>query len=260
MYKAFEDKQFESFVTKEYENNSNEIFFVEYEGNKYWVKKGRKTSSNLFHHLCYKLLSFEFLIPVESKSAAQSVTFESNKLIEFKNKGINVPEVMGANEKFFVMSDCGQQVYVYLRQAGLTKEVFNNYLDKYICEVAKIHNAGLYHGGAQSRNFTFTDGNVFAIDLEDSFDSNTDIKTLQFRDFLLVLISMSKVDTIEFDYKDIINCYIEKTGNEEVVPKLKALAKKLQFLKKLNSIEWVHHKLPRDAKEFCNLLDALDAL
>ena len=256
-FKAFEDKNFEEFVTEENKKNSDEIFSVEYEGKKYWVKKGRKTSSNLFHHLCYKILPFEFLIPVESKTEAQSVAFESNKLIEFQKNGINVPEVIGATKNFFVMSDCGQQVYVYLRDKSVSLEQFDFYLETYINEVAKIHNANLYHGGAQSRNFTYKENKVFAIDLEDSFDVNVDVDTLQFRDLLLLLLSMSKVDTIEFEYKNIINSYIEKTGNKKVIEKLKLLSNKLQFLKKLNDITWIHNKLPRDAKEFCKLLDAL---
>lgn len=259
-FKPFEDKAFEAFVTKEYKKNPNEIFQVEYEGEKFWVKKGRKTSSNLFHHICYKLLPFEFLIPVENKTEKESILFETNKLMLFKAKGINVPEVIGSNERFFVMSDCGEQVYVCLRQKDIKEDDFNKYLNAYIKEVAKIHNAGFFHGGAQCRNFTSNDEKVFAIDLEDSFSNEVDIKTLQFRDLLLLLISMSKIDITAFSYQSIIDKYVAYTDNKEVISKLNQLPLKLQFLKKLNTVIWIHKKLPRDVKEFCNLLDALEKL
>lgn len=258
-FKPFDNEAFEKFVNKEYETNPHEIFSVEFEGEKYWVKKGRKTSSNLFHHLCYKLLPFEFLIPVENKTAKESILFESNKLIEFKAKGIHVPDVIGSNEKFFVMSDCGLTMYHYLKYGNPTKKEFNDYLNLYLYELCKIHNSASFHGGAQSRNFTYFDNRVFAIDLEDSF-SSIDIETLQFRDLLLLLLSMTKIDNHDISYKDIIIKYISLTNNENFIKKFKQLSIKLSFLTKLNSIDSIHKILPRDAKNFCKLLLELQKL
>ncbi len=259
-FKPFEDKELESYVMQESQKNEKEIFPIEYNNEKYWVKKGRKTASNLFHHLCYKLLPFEFLIPVVSKSEEEAVLFESNKLISFKEKGLNTPEVVGSNSSLFVMCDCGMQVYVYLRKQDVKGEEFHYYLDKYIQEVAKIHNVGLFHGGAQSRNFTYSQEKVYAIDLEDSFEHSVDIETLQFRDLLLLLLSMTKVDNFEFSYSDIINKYIEYTKNDDFVSKLKILARKLNFLVRMNSVSWIHNLLPRDVKGFCYLLKSLQEL
>lgn len=259
-FKAFEDKKFEQFVTEKNKENSDEIFSVDYEEKKYWVKKGRKTSSNLFHKLCYKLLKFDVLLPAQTKSAEEAVLFESNKLIEFKENGINVPEVMGSNKDFFVLNDCGITVYTFLRLNNINCKDFYNYLDKYILLVCKIHDRGFFHGGAQSRNFTYSDNKIFAIDLEDSFDSTVNLKTLQFRDFLLLLLSMTKVDNFEFKYEYIINLYIKKSENKDFLDKLRELSKKLSFLVSMNKVRWIHRLLPRDAKGFCNLLEELQQL
>lgn len=164
----FENKDFEVFVTKEFEKSDQEIFSIIYEGKKYWIKKGRKTSSNIFHKLFYKILPFEVLLPVESKTEKESIIFETQKLIKFERLGINVPKVMGSNENFFVLSDCGTHIYDLMRQSK-DEEFFNEILKKYILQLCKIHNSRQYHGGAQSRNFTFFENKVFVIDLEDSF-------------------------------------------------------------------------------------------
>lgn len=257
MFKAFKDKAFETFVMHANAKNDNEIFDVEYEGKKYWIKKGRKTSSNLFHKLAYKLLPFEFLIPVMSKTPKESVLFESNKLMAFKESGLNVPEVMGSNENFFVMSDCGMSVYAYLKYQNLSQEEFEMGLNKYILEVCHVHNKGFFHGGAQSRNFTYVNGTISAIDLEDSFDESVDLKTLQFRDLLLILLSMTKVDNFDFSYNHIIHSYIEQTNHKDFLNRLRELSLKLKFLVGLNSVSWIHNMLPRDVKGFCKLLEEL---
>ncbi|GAB1464772.1 hypothetical protein MASR2M54_02720 [Aliarcobacter cryaerophilus] len=54
-----------------------------------------------------------------------------------------------------------------------------------ILVLSKIHNFSQFHGGSQLRNFTFKDDKVFVLDFEESFETDVDIKTLQYRDFLL---------------------------------------------------------------------------
>ena len=259
MFKEFESKEFEQFVIKENSKNSNEIFAIDFQGHKYWVKKARKTSSNIFHKSCYKLMSYELLKPVLTKSPPEAILFETNKLISFKSNGLNVPDVIGSNENFFVLSDCGRNVYGYLKLIGTSKKEFYYYVDKYILELCKIHNANMFHGGAQSRNFTYLNGKIYAIDLEDSFDDTVDLKTLQFRDLLLLLLSMSKVNNFE-NYKYIIELYINNTKNKDFIVKLKELSLKLKFLIQLNKTSWIHQLFPKDVKGFCKLLEELQKL
>lgn len=252
------NEEFEELLAQENNRQELEVFPFEYEGNKYWVKKARKTSSNIFHKLAYKLFSYDVLIPVESKSLEESIDYESKKLISFVENSINAPKVVFKNSDFFVMTDTGAAIYTFLRKNDVTSDEFYFYLDGMIDTLCEIHSKDFYHGGAQSRNFTYKDKLVYAIDLEDSFDeSKVDLKTLQFRDLFLLLLSMTKVDNFEFSYRYIINKYIEQTGNKEFRNKLKKISENLYFLVKLNKLSFFHKVFPRDVKGFCKLLEEL---
>ena len=48
-------------------------------------------------------------------------------------------------------------------------------------------------GDCSFYGFVFKDNKVFVIDFEESFDKSVDIKTLQYRDFLLFLLSFTKI-------------------------------------------------------------------
>jgi tRNA A-37 threonylcarbamoyl transferase component Bud32 len=252
------DKDFETFVVKLNKQNDNEIFSFEYNSEKFWLKKARATSSNLFHKFCFKFFSYDILIPVESKLPEESVIFESSKLELFLEYSINVPRTIFKNKDFFVMSDSGNAIYSYLKKGDISSSEFYYYLDKTVDALCEIHNKGFYHGGAQTRNFTYKNGKVFAIDLEDSFDNNkADLKTLQFRDFFLLLLSMTKVDNFDFSYSHIIDKYIEQTKNNDFKEKLEDLYSSLDFLVKLNQNSLFHKIFPRDVKGFCKLLEEL---
>ncbi|RXK12256.1 kinase [Halarcobacter mediterraneus] len=256
----FEDKDFETLVKQEFKNSQKEIFSLEYQNKKYWIKKGRKTSSNIFHKIFYRLLPFEVLIPVETKTAVESILFETTKLKKFDTLGVDVPKVIASNEEFFVLSDCGRDIYGYLKYSDASQKQFDLYLKKYILALGNIHNLNEYHGGAQSRNFTYSQNKVFAIDLEDSFDKSVDIITLQFRDLLLLLLSMSKIKNYDFSYKEIVYLYVEETNNSHFINKLKDLSKSLRFLIFLYNKDFIKNIMPRDLKDFCRLLKELEEL
>lgn len=256
----FEDKVFEELVKKENEINLAEVFPFEYKGKKYWVKKARATKSNIFHKIFYKLSSIDILVPVEDKTPIKAMLFEVNKINIFNEKEIATSKIIGVSNNFFVMSDTGIHLYGLLKNNNIKKDEFYYYLDKIIFTLSNIHNNNLYHGGAQSRNFTYKNSMVSVIDFEDSFANDIDIKVLQLRDFMLLLLSMTKVDNIKFDYMYIIEKYIEETKNDKFLVELKKLARKMNFLVKLNKINFFHKIFPRDVKGFCKLLEELNKL
>ncbi|MCP4971708.1 MAG: hypothetical protein GY932_14070 [Arcobacter sp.] len=144
------DKNFEDLILKLNKENDKEIFSFFYENKKYWLKKARATSSNIFHKICYKLFSYDILVPVENKSPKESLYFESAKLKLFLENGIDVPKVVFRNNECFVMSDSGNTVYEYIKKDDIVKDEFEYYLNNMITLLSKVHNYGFYHGGAQS--------------------------------------------------------------------------------------------------------------
>lgn len=254
-------KSLEELAKDEYQINTHEIFSIVYNGEKYWVKKARPTRSTFWHRLFYALFSFDVLIPSENKSGQETILHETSKLNLFRNKGIHTPFVMYQCDDFFILEDCGETLNTLTRNKSITKEQMYYYLDKLLFELAEIHNQNLFHGGAQTRNFTYKNNHVYAIDLEESFDSRIDISVLQFRDLLLLLLSFVKIKaSFELDYKYIIQKYISLTHNEAMIDKLKKLANKISFLIYLSDKPWIRKFLGSDAKGFFTLFKILKAL
>ncbi|WP_044418010.1 kinase [Halarcobacter anaerophilus] len=255
------NKEFETFLIKKSKQSSEEIVPVVFDNKKYWLKKARSTKSLFSHRFFYFLTKFEILFPVENKTAKEAMEYETSKIKKFKTLGLNTPLVVFQNSDFFVLEDCGKNVNSYIRKRDITKEKMYFFIDKVILELSKIHNSKQFHGGAQARNFTFKEDKIYAIDLEDSFKDDVDLKLLQFRDFLLLLLSFTKTRAnFELDFNYIIDKYITLTKNYEFKKRLKNLANKLSFFIFLSDIKFINKILGRDGKSFFKLLKILKNL
>ncbi|MCT7537963.1 hypothetical protein N5U20_04235 [Aliarcobacter butzleri] len=250
----------EEFTKKEVLLNKKEIFSFDFEGKKYWLKKARATKTNKIQKFFYKIFSFELLIPSLAKSPKNALIFETAKIEKFKKLGINVPNIVYKSEDFFVLEDCGMTIYSILRDENIEEKNFYFYIDLVLKELAKMHSIGFFHGGSQLRNFTFKDGKVFVIDFEESFDENIDVRSLQYRDFLLFLLSFLKIKELSFkiDYEKIINKYLEISKNYEIKDKLLNFSVKLQFFLYLYKKEFIRKRVGSDVKYFFELIEILN--
>lgn len=252
---------FEEFVKKEVLQNHKEIFSINFEDKKYWLKRARQTKPNKIQAFFYKIFPFELLIPTLKKSKKEALEFETSKLEEFSRLGVNVPKIVYKSEDFFVLEDCGRSIGSFLKR-DIDEDKFYYFVEKSLIELAKIHNFGLFHGGSQLRNFTYKDEKVYVIDFEETFELNTTLETLQFRDFLLFILSFTKLKKLSFDvdYKLIINRYIELTSKQDVINKLKNISKKLSLFTYLSQLSFVKKFLGSDVLNFFKLLKILNSL
>ncbi|MFX4233632.1 hypothetical protein ACOL24_07260 [Aliarcobacter butzleri] len=251
----------EEFTKKEVLLNKKEIFSFDFEGKKYWLKKARATKTNKIQKFFYKIFSFELLIPSLAKSPKNALIFETTKIEKFKELGINVPNIVYKSEDFFVLEDSGKNLNSFLKK-NIDESKFYYFVENLLIELAKIHNSKEFHGGAQIRNFTYKDEKVFVIDFEENFESNTTLETLQFRDFLLFLLSFTKLKKLSFEvnYNYIINRYIELTNNKNVIYKLKNIGKRLKFFIYLSQNSFLKKFLGSDVINFFKLLKILNSL
>lgn len=231
-----------------------EIFSIEYQGQKVWVKRARKTGSNLFHHLVYKLTKNPLAKPVENKNPKEALKFESSKLKALYELDIAVPKVIHVTENYFVLEDCGPTIEYYIKKNLLDDTM--HMLENIITELATLHNKNEFHGGSLLRNFTYKDEKIYFIDFEESFDEESDMKELQFRDLCLFLFSISKAK-IEADYQSLLIKYIDLTNNKEVIQKFHELVSKVSFLIKLVENKTIWNNLGKDGKSVFRLLKEL---
>ncbi len=263
------NKDLIDFIKQEISLNNSEIFSIEFKDKKYWIKKARETKSSYAHKFFYKLFNIDVLLPVEYKSAKDAIKYETSKIKKLKTYGVNMPEVIYQDENNFTLEDCGQTVYSYIRKPDITEEKMYYFINKMIEQLSIVHNNNDFHGGAQCRNFTYKDNKVYIIDLEESFisqeqascDKDIDIKTLQFRDLILFILSLTKIKaTFDLDYKKIINYYINLTSNNNFIDRIDKLINKISFLIYLSKKEFIFNMMGKDLKSFFKLIEILKTL
>ncbi|MEZ4693974.1 MAG: hypothetical protein R2837_08275 [Aliarcobacter sp.] len=251
----------EEIAKKEFLSNSAEIFPIEFENQRYWIKRARQTKANKIQKFFYRFFPLELLMPSLNKTALQALDYETSKLEKFRSLGINTPKVVYKCDDFFVLEDCGKTVHSLIRK-NISEEAFYYYVDLMLEELTKIHKNGFFHGGAQTRNFTYKEKKIYIIDLEESFSNSTDIETLKFRDFLLFILSFVKMKELSFevDYFFIINRYKELTKSDDLTQKLRNFSKKISFFIWLSNVSFIKKRLGSDVKNFFKLFEILNSL
>ena len=232
-----------------------EIFPVEEEGRRYWIKKGRPTGSHALHHLGYRLTGLPFLHPVQSKDALQAVAYEAGKLKRLESKGVSVPSVVWQEEEFFILEDRGETLAKLLK--GASSAEGTAWLQRVAEALAGLHRTGEYHGASQIRNFTMDEeGKVSIIDFEESFPDGADLEALQFRDLFLLLYSLHR-QRWEMDYAAFLEHYIQLSGQEAFREKFHELYRRFRWLAKAVESEKVRSLLGSDAEILHRLFESL---
>ena len=234
-----------------------EVFSLDYNGKKHWVKKARKTGSNLLHRFTYTLTKNPILTPVEKKSAKSALQYESSKLKRLHDRNIRVPNVILVEKEYFVIEDCGPNIS-YLFKKKLVKNP-QELLEKAITELAKLHNQNEYHGGPQIKNLTYKNNMVYFIDFEESFSDTINLKDLHFRDLFLFLYSISRRN-IEIDYSALLHTYINITNNRTIVSQFQKLIASVSFLMKLLENKFIWNIIDKDTKSVYKLFKQLHSL
>jgi tRNA A-37 threonylcarbamoyl transferase component Bud32 len=232
-------------------NPKIEIFNITFNSKKLWVKRARKTGSNLFHKLIYKLIKNSLLIPVQDKNPKDSIEYEASKLTRLRALNISVPRLITKEENYFVIEDCGSTV-AHLFYHNQIKDQMQ-LCKKVIRQLATLHNINEFHGASQIKNFTYLNEKIYFIDFEESFDKSIDIKDLQFRDLFLFLFSIQKMN-IDVDYHSLIELYNKLTKKQDTIQRLHSLVKKVSTLMKILENRYIWKLVDRDTKSVYKMM------
>lgn len=235
---------------------TNDVFSIEQDsGEKLWVKKAKKSGSNLFHHIAYRIFKNPLLIPAKTQTPQQSIKHEASRLQEIYSKFAYVPEVIISEDEYMLMRDSGVDLRKLLESKddeSLMLETIYEALDILV----EFHKLGFFHGGSQIKNFTFKDGKINMIDFEEKF-VDASLEDLQFRDLFLFMISVAKLKK-DFDYKKMIDTYIEKTSQKGFYDKFSTLLKSTKFLMWLLDKEVIYNLVDKDTKSIYKLFKSID--
>jgi len=233
------------------ENPKVEIFDIELNGKKLWVKRARRTSSNILHKLVYRVTKNPLLVPVQNKSPKIALSYEADKLERLYNLNISVPKLITKEEEYFAIEDCGSTVaHLFYHnqiedQMELCREV--------VRQIASLHNKKEFHGGSQIKNFTYLNGKIYFIDFEESFESDVDIDDLQFRDLFLFLFSIQKMN-IDANHASLIELYCQLTNKTDIIERLHQLVEKVSLLMKILENQYIWKLVDKDTKSVYRMM------
>ncbi len=229
-----------------------EVFPVEYKKKKYWVKRGRRSGSNLLQHFAWKMLHFPLLTPAENQSEEESVIYETEKIKRMQSLGIAVPSLVLIEKRFFVMEDVGTPLYILLKKnSNIFPQIYTA-----IELLGALHRKKEYHGGAQLRNITMKDSELFFIDFEEKFSSEVSLELLQIRDVFMFLLCLSK-HNFEYDYHFLLEKYISASGNNDIKKELEKISISLKFVEKILKPELIRNLLDKDTLALAKLLETI---
>ncbi|NLC27549.1 MAG: hypothetical protein GX780_02120 [Campylobacteraceae bacterium] len=246
-------KELEFFADSVAASSKAEIIGFDFENKRYWLKKARAGGANIFHRIAFWITKIAPLAPPSFKAKEEALYYEAQKLERLRSLGVTVPRVELLKKDYFVLEDGGKSVLDTVRHASEDEK--NLCLKKSIKLLAILHKKGEFHGGAQVKNFTYKNENVYAIDFEESFEDKIPLKELFFRDLLLFFFSLSK-HGIEANYEALLTAY-EEEADEKRSMRLgfKDFSSRFKKTRQFLSTPFLQKILDKDTKSVIRMLD-----
>ncbi|SMB24834.1 conserved protein of unknown function [Sterolibacterium denitrificans] len=122
---------------------------------------------------------------------AGDIAHEARRLRQLHGQGVRVPRVFLQTADYLVLEFCGEDLTRRLQTVSpAEKQVL---LERVFDELAAFHRGGHWHGGAQVRNLTMSDGRsgqIHRIDFEEAAGEALPLALMQAYDLILTLHSV----------------------------------------------------------------------
>jgi tRNA A-37 threonylcarbamoyl transferase component Bud32 len=119
---------------------------------------------------------------------AGGLAHEAQRLRQLHAAGVQVPQVVLQTADYLVLEFCGENLTRCLQLASPAEKPV--LLERVFDALASFHRAGHWHGGAQVRNLTLHDGEIYRIDFEEAAGNALPLAVMQAYDVLLTLQSV----------------------------------------------------------------------
>lgn len=218
-----------------------------------WVKK-RRSRENLLgwrlQRIFYRLTGVLLALPPD-EPPADNVVFETGRLRQAADLGFRVPDILYQTGEYFVMASTGQMLEFFIKgghaKAGL-------YVEQALRVLRALHDKGLAHGGAQIKNITVRDDEIFFIDFEENIPADG-VRLFQLRDLFLFLLSLERSGAV-FDLRHLCDVYGGDQSAEVLTWVVKSI-RQLRALRFFKSRLFSRFSMG-DIRGICRLLDKAD--
>ena len=238
----------------------------EIDGNKVYVKKREKQKKlrHVFQGILQKITREPMLILSVLPASENEVLFESNKIKELEKQGVSVPHILEVTENYFIMSDTGESLKNYVNNQiekqkikdKYEQDVFKEeYVQRALDTLIKLHNTENAQGGCQIRNFTIKDEVISLIDFEEIIPTQH-MKTFQKRDFLLFVLSLQR-SGFNPNIRKLSDYYMDNTEYKTLYSELREFLLKFKWL---YFLEWKIFKKIRmkDVRDFLLIIKMVE--
>ena len=187
---------------------------------------------------------------------------ESQRLEQLLEAGCRVPEVWWQEQGLLVLEYVGEDLADLIRNEDTTSRLW--LARAAAADLAAFHVRGMWHGGAQIRNVTLRDGELWRIDFEENIGSTLSRPLAQAYDLFQMLASLASLRKLPDDAarslgKLALDVYFEHNPDPEVRARLTRLARLL--CNTAAPLRAVLGRLPsRDIQGFFRVADILQPL
>ena len=220
----------------------------------YWLKVAGEEKTNVLRRLSRRLAQWPPLQLFKVNSvlnAVERLQLEIQHTQFMYRLGLPVPEVIDSGQTYMLTRDAG----LMLTKLQLDTVSLHKVLLKTFSELARLHQAGCYHGRPALRDIVLdTDYRLNFIDLEESgIDHNA---ILMARDVFLLLMDINRLPQINQEQQQV---YIQHWQARAPIAAVQALPHIYQVLKHLSGLARLvlRFKTNQTARDYLNALQQL---
>ncbi len=190
------------------------------------------------------------------------LTHEAQRLSTLLEAGCRVPEVWWQEQGLLVLEYVGDDLADLIRNEDATSQLWLTRAAA--ADLAAFHARGMWHGGAQIRNVTLRDGELWRIDFEENIGSTLSRPLAQAYDLFQMLSSLVSLRKLPDDVavtlgKLALDVYLESNPDTAVRACMKRLARVLCGV--AAPLRPLLRRLPsRDIQGFFRVADILQPL
>ncbi|MCO7226949.1 hypothetical protein [Pleionea sp. CnH1-48] len=238
-----------------YLNLDRNVFLIEQDGHRAWIKKAPKLRGKLGYSILNtlaKALKVDLLKAVPNPGGIASLYNEVFRIEQLHAAGVKVPKIYEKGSNYLLLEDMGTNLRTVLTDsldADYKLQVMENVFD----EVLRLHHKGYFLSQAFSRNIIVDESSLSVgfVDFEDNPGAVLDTYDAQARDLLMLLHSTCwHFEDNKAGFLDLTLCLFEQS-NPVVIERLFDAVDQLKWLKKVPAARWL-------GKDFSRLLIAID--
>ncbi len=168
--------------------------------------------------------------PRPSVLLRNGLAHEGQRLAQLLEAGTRVPEVWWREQNLLVLEFVGEDLADLIRNEDSTSRMW--LARAAAADLAAFHARGMWHGGAQIRNVTLRDGEIWRIDFEENIGATLSRPLAQAYDLFQMLASLVSLRKLgDADARTLgklaLDVYLDCNPDPEVRARLKRLARVL---------------------------------